>query len=44
VLVEECPCVKFRVPDGKCEICNGSGWVAVVRGAVEKYVEYLSRK
>lgn len=31
VPVEECPCDRWRVPDDKCPICSGSGWVAVVR-------------
>lgn len=42
VLIEECPCVAWRVPDGECEACGGSGWVAVVRGNAEKFAEYLA--
>lgn len=44
VLIEECPCVTWREPDGKCEYCAGSGYVAVVRGSREKFAEYLSRR
>lgn len=42
VLIEECPCVSWRVPDGSCVCCNGSGWVAFVRGHVDKFLEYLA--
>jgi hypothetical protein len=42
VLIEECPCVRWRVSDSDCLYCAGSGWVAVVRGDVEKFLEYLA--
>lgn len=42
VLVEQCPCVvNFRVADGGCPCCDGSGWVAVVRGKIAKFLEYM---
>jgi hypothetical protein len=40
VQIEECPCVNWRVPDGSCRCCGGSGWVAVVRGQLAKFREY----
>jgi hypothetical protein len=43
VAVEECPCVVYRVPDGACVYCNGSGYVAILRGNREKFAEYLTR-
>jgi hypothetical protein len=39
VPILECPCVRFRVPDGKCCYCEGSGWVAEVRGRVQRFRE-----
>lgn len=42
VAVEECPCVTWRVPDADCRLCDGSGFVAVVRGRLAKFREYLS--
>jgi excinuclease UvrABC ATPase subunit len=42
VAVEECPCVSWRVPDGSCRACSGSGYVAIVRGNVAKFTEYVS--
>lgn len=44
VLIEECPCVVWRVPYGDCTACDGSGWVAVVRGKGEKFAEYLASR
>jgi len=41
VEIEECPCVTFRVPNGKCELCLGSGWLAVVRSNAAKFLEYI---
>ncbi len=43
VLIEQCPCVQYRVVDGKCPCCIGSGWVSVIRGAHAKFLEYVSR-
>jgi hypothetical protein len=43
VEIEECPCVRWRVPDGKCPYCMGSGWVAILRSNREKFEEYLAR-
>lgn len=42
VLVEECPCVTWRMVQDDCPCCMGSGWVAVVRGQVEKFAGYLT--
>lgn len=39
VQVSECPCVSARVPNGKCEICNGSGWASVVRSGAARFRE-----
>jgi hypothetical protein len=44
VLIEECPCVAFRVPDGKCPMCLGSGWLSVVRGNRQKFQDYLDAR
>jgi hypothetical protein len=44
VLIEECPCVSYRVPDGKCELCFGSGWLSVVRGNRQKFADYLDAR
>lgn len=38
--MEECPCVQNRVPDGKCELCGGSGWLSTVRSDRQKFMEY----
>lgn len=43
VAVEECPCVTNRVPTAGCTYCDGSGYVALVRGKREKFAEYLRR-
>lgn len=44
VAVEECPCVQNnRVADGACVYCDGSGYVAIVRGRLAKFAEYLRR-
>lgn len=43
VEVSECPCAFFRAPQGSCPWCQGSGFVAVVRGQVAKFREYLER-
>jgi hypothetical protein len=40
VAIEQCPCVSWRVEDGKCELCLGSGWLSTVRGEVAKFREY----
>jgi hypothetical protein len=43
VLIEQCPCVKlFRSVDDECRCCNGSMWVAVVRGRIAKFAEFLA--
>ena len=45
VAIEPCPCVDqftFRKLDDRCTICNGSGWVAIVRGRNEKFQEALA--
>lgn len=41
VEVEECPCVRWRVVDPKCLFCDGSGWVAVVKGQMQRFREYV---
>lgn len=43
VQVEPCPCVRWRDADPKCELCLGSGWLAVVRSEIEKFREYVDR-
>jgi hypothetical protein len=43
VACEECPCACYRAPQGACTACNGSGWVAIVRGNVAKFREYIER-
>lgn len=40
VAIEECPCFQNRVPDGKCDLCLGSGWLATVRSDRQKFMEY----
>lgn len=42
VLIEECPCVRNRVPQGSCELCMGSGWLSVVRSETERFLEYVA--
>ena len=33
VAIEECGCVEYhRMPERLCRPCEGSGWVAIVRG------------
>jgi hypothetical protein len=44
VLIEECPCVNYRVSDPACPGCSGSGWVSVVRGHIAKFQEYLDAR
>jgi hypothetical protein len=44
VLIEECPCVSYRVSDANCPCCSGSGWVSVVRGHVAKFQEFLDAR
>lgn len=29
-----------RVPNGKCDLCCGSGWLATVRSERAKFIEY----
>jgi len=42
--IVECPCVSYhRAPDDDCDLCMGSGWLAVVRSNKEKFEEYLAR-
>jgi hypothetical protein len=43
VAVEQCPCVIYRVVDADCVYCDGSGYVAIVRGKLAKFREYLGR-
>lgn len=45
VAVEECPCVSgYRSPKDGCRCCSGSGWVAIVRGQIEKFIEYVEAR
>lgn len=44
VLIEECPCVTWRLVDDNCPCCSGSGWVAAVRGSVAKFKEYVDNQ
>jgi hypothetical protein len=41
VLIEECPCVQWRMVDDRCCYCHGSGFVAVVRGWITKIRDLL---
>lgn len=45
VAIEYCPCVgpHFRSVDTDCDLFNGSMWIAIVRGAAEKFLEYFDR-
>lgn len=43
VEIETCPCEAYRVPDGKCDLCQGSGWLALLRSSREKFLEYMAR-
>lgn len=42
VLIEECPCVEWRKVRSDCPLCQGGGWVAVVRGRRAKFAELLA--
>jgi hypothetical protein len=42
-IIEQCPCVQWRVADDKCNLCRGSGWLATLRGNIGKFKEYLER-
>ena len=44
VLIEECPCVALPRSGWKCELCFGSGWLAVVRGNRQKFEDYLDAR
>lgn len=45
VAIQICDCdTNFRKPDPKCQVCNHSGWVAIVRGAAAKFTDYLESK
>lgn len=40
VAIEECPCVNWgRTPQLECPCCISSGWVAIVRGRIAKFLE-----
>lgn len=42
VAVEICSCdTSYRKPDPECIACQGSGWVAIVRGRIAEFREYL---
>lgn len=42
VAVEECPCVSFgRTPNPSCEICEGSGWIAILRGRMQVLRDFV---
>lgn len=41
VALEECPCAIHRQPGDDCSYCQGSGWVAVVRGQVQMFRDYI---
>ena len=43
VEITECPCVENRSPAGKCDLCMGSGWLALLRSNRAKFEEYLAR-
>jgi len=47
VLIDWCDCVDgltFRKLDDDCRACLGSGWVAVVRGRIAKFREYVESR
>jgi hypothetical protein len=44
VQIEECPCARNRVPDAECIFCDGSGWVSLVRGKVQKFRDYVAAR
>lgn len=43
VFIVYCPCVgpTFRSVDDSCQCCNGSMWVAMVRGRIEKFGQQI---
>jgi hypothetical protein len=44
VYVEECPCAPTKRCEPACVACQGSGWVAIVRGHVQKFADYLDAR
>jgi len=42
VAIEECPCAPTKRCEEPCPACEGSGWVAIWRGRVEKFSAYLA--
>lgn len=43
VQIEQCPCVSHeRAPDSDCKLCDGSGWLSVVRSQAEMFREFLA--
>jgi hypothetical protein len=46
VLIDWCPCVpdSYRKVDDRCLACGGSGWVAVLRGRLAKFREYVEAR
>ena len=42
VAIEECPCVSnFRTVDQSCEVCEGYGWVGILRSKREALSQAL---
>ncbi len=45
VAVQECPCVDWsRSPKSDCPCCSGSGFVAIVRGKLAKFADYVENR
>lgn len=40
--IQECPCVSYmRSPERDCPLCEGSGWVSVVRSKLQAFRDVL---
>ena len=42
IAIEECPCVSWgRTPDSDCPICEGSGWISIIRSRMQMLRDIL---
>lgn len=44
VVIEECPHEPRKRYEDPCPCCGGSFWVAIVRGKIEKFRDYLESR
>lgn len=42
VPLQECPCVDWcRTPNAACSVCEGSGWIAIIRSRAQTVRDVL---